>query len=143
MTRRLHPWTLGIALISLLMVTGCNGGTVGPTVSLKVTGDQAGQIARNALEAYNSGDYSAWSRDWSANMKGAIGEREFLAVRERLIDRYGRCASISNAMLEPSPRSGYVRWAFTAECQSGQLRFIFAFPGDGNRAESVYVEPVR
>jgi hypothetical protein len=64
--------------IGIFMVAAAQG-----SVTSRLSLAQAAEIAENALQAYNAGDYAVWSRDWSDAMKAAIKERDFMAFREQ------------------------------------------------------------
>ncbi len=112
-------------------------------LSAQIKPERVGVIALNALEAWNAGDYTGWSHDWSPALKTAVRAGDFESFRGRYFDRYGSCFAITHSDHGPSPRTGYSRWAFDVECQSGKLRFTFAFADGSERVESVYVEPLK
>jgi hypothetical protein len=49
------------------------------------------------LKAFNSGNYAAWSADWSEALKDAIREKDFLSFREQAIATAGRYVSIAGS----------------------------------------------
>jgi hypothetical protein len=147
--RRLDMKWLAIAVL-LLMVAGCTTAPAGQTatasstepVTSTLSEEQATGIAENALQAYNAGDYAAWSRDWSDTMKGAIKEANFLSFREQLMESHGRYQSIASMELMPGQNPGFVRWVAIANFERGQVRFGFGFPENGSQIEGVFPEPI-
>ncbi len=130
-----------------LVCTGCASVALGASTDQVLAGqrkpERVGMIALNALEAWNAGDYAGWSRDWSPALKTAVRAGDFDVFRDRYVERYGSCFAITHSQANPSRRIGYTRWDFDVECQSGRLRFTFAFAEAGEQVESVYVEPLR
>jgi hypothetical protein len=97
MRRNIIPMALGLLLG--LVLAACGGNTSG-------TGDQAGTpamstdraqtIAHNMLVAYNSGDYQAFSQDWSSPMKLVVRERAFQKFRDENLPTTGPFKAISS-----------------------------------------------
>jgi hypothetical protein len=77
------PTALGLLLAVVLAACGGDNGSAGRQAGQPaVTTDRAQTIAQNMLLAYNSGDYQAFSRDWSAPVKLLVGERRFREFRD-------------------------------------------------------------
>ena len=97
MRRAVVPAALGL-LLGLVLV-GCGSGD-------RSAGDQAGTsavgaaraqaIAQNMLVAYNSGDYQAFSSDWSSPMRLLVGERGFRQFRDENLPATGRFKAITS-----------------------------------------------
>lgn len=134
--------TLFVLLIAVVLVTACSGAPAsdGELTSV-LTEVEATAIAENALNALNTGDYAAWSRDWDNDLKGAINEEAFLQFREQALGQVGQFQSILSAEMAPSPRADSVRWVFTCQFENAKVRFIMAFPKDGKLANTVTTEP--
>ncbi len=134
--------TLFILLIIAVLVTACGGAPASAgEVTSALTEAEAIAIAENALNALNTGDYAAWSRDWDDDLKGAINEEAFLQYREQALGQVGQFQSILSAEMAPSPRADSVRWVFTCQFEKAKIRFIMAFPKDGKLANTVMTEP--
>ena len=74
---------LGLLLAVTLAACGGDDGSGGSQAATPaVNGDRAQAIAQNMLLAYNSGDYQAFSRDWSSPVKLVVGERRFREFRD-------------------------------------------------------------
>ena len=99
----------------------------------------ATEIATNALNAFNAGDYAGWTRDWSAAMKGAIKEADFLAFRDQLIAAKGKFVAIERVDVG-SNKPGTYRYTFTVAFELGSARLGFAFAGDSASVEGVFYE---
>jgi hypothetical protein len=83
MRRIVIPTALGLLLAVLLAACGggdSRGGDQAGTPAAR--GERARAIAQNMLLAYNSGDYQAFSRDWSSPVKLVVGERAFRELRD-------------------------------------------------------------
>ena len=81
--RMLNATALGLLLAVVLAACGGDNGSASRQAGRPaVTTDRAQTIAQNMLLAYNSGDYQAFSRDWSAPVKLLVGERRFREFRD-------------------------------------------------------------
>lgn len=133
--------TLFVLLIVALLVAACGGAPASDgEVTSVLTEAEATAIAENALNALNTGDYAAWSRDWDNDLKGAINEEAFLQFREQALGQVGQFQSILSAEMAPSTRADSVRWVFTCQFENAKVRFIMAFPKDGRLANTVTTE---
>ena len=136
--------TLFVLLIVAVLVAACGGAPASNgEVTSALTEAEATAIAENALNALNTGDYAAWSRDWDDSLKGAINEDAFLQFRGQALDQVGQFQSILSAEMAPSPRADSVRWVFTCQFEKAKIRFIMAFPKDGKLANTVTTEPAQ
>lgn len=132
---------LFVLLIVAVLVAACGSA---PTDDGKLTSvlteAEATAIAENALNALNSGDYAAWSRDWDDTLKSAINEETFLQYRDQALAQTGQFQSILSVEMTPSKRADSVRWVFTCQFENAKVRFIMAFPKDGKLANTVTTE---
>ena len=85
---------LGLLLGLVLAACGGNASSAGDQAETPaVSADRAQAIAQNMLVAYNSGDYQAFSRDWSSPVKFVVREQAFQKFRdENLPATAGRSA---------------------------------------------------
>jgi hypothetical protein len=72
-----------VVLAALLSVTlsACGGGGGGRGPAATVSAGQVEAIAANLLAAYSSGDYEAFSRDWSLPARLIVDEPAFAELR--------------------------------------------------------------
>jgi hypothetical protein len=134
---------LGLTVIGLLAMAACGSAPSDtPAPSSALTPEQAAEVAENALLALNSGDYSAWTRDWSADMKAAIKEPDFLQYRQAMLNDFGQFVSVAGVELVDGANPGIVRWVVTADFEKGAVRFDFAFQEDGEQILGVHSEAV-
>lgn len=132
---------LFISLILAVLASACGSARADDgKVTSVLTEAEATAIAENALNALNSGDYAAWSRDWDDSMKSAINEEAFLQYREQVLAQTGQFQSIISVEMTPSKRADSVRWVFTCQFENAKVRFIMAFPQDGKLANTVTSE---
>ena len=128
-------------LIVAVLASGCGSAPVdNDKVTSVLSEAEVTAIAENALNALNSGDYAAWSRDWDDTMKSAINEDAFLQYREHALAEMGQFQSILSVEMTPSKRADSVRWVFTCQFENAKVRFIMAFPQDGKLANTVMTE---
>ncbi|HWG85269.1 MAG TPA: DUF3887 domain-containing protein [Deinococcales bacterium] len=129
-----------IALVPLAVLALANT-RAESAVTSKVSARQALEIGSNALTAINSGDYKAYSRDWSAKMKAAIREREFLSWRDTVLRTAGKYQKIEKQELVAAKTPGFVKWVFTATFEKGSFLYNLSFPAEGNKVEGAFLEP--
>jgi hypothetical protein len=133
---------LPIVLILGLLLAACSGAapSEAPSDSTPAVDEsRAVDIATDAFTAFNEGDYSGWSRDWSDAMRSAIPQEAFEAWRASVLDELGRFVSLG--IPERSERQpGTYRWSFPVTFERGAATIGFAFAGGGNRVEGVFVE---
>ena len=127
-------------LIAALLLAAC-GSTSGP-VGSPITEDQATEMAENALQAFNERDYTAWSRDWSETMKGAIGEDAFFAFRDQYHGQLGNWVAITNVNGGPGVDEGTYRWTFDLEFENGGYRMWLGFKEGSPLIEGVSFEEI-
>lgn len=96
-------------------------------------------IAINAFEGYNAGDYATWTRDWSTLMTGAIKERDFVAVREQLMERIGRFVAIESVAYSES-KPGVHRYTFTVRFEKATAPVWFGWFTGSPKVEGVKFE---
>ena len=132
-----------IALAGLgLAASACGAAApaaAGPVTST-LTEAQAREAGENAFQALNSGDYAAWSRDWSAAMKAAISEQDFLAWREQVVQSQGQYQAITALELQPGLDERYFRWVYTLQFEQGSGRITLSFLKEDNRIVGVFPE---
>jgi ABC-type glycerol-3-phosphate transport system substrate-binding protein len=76
MRRIVISTALGLVLAVVLAACGGTEDSAAGGAGTAAAGtDRAQAIAQNMLLAHNSGDYQAFSRDWSSPMKLMVGER--------------------------------------------------------------------
>jgi hypothetical protein len=96
--RRMIMALLNVLLALALVACGGNGNE--PTQETATPSqEQARMIAENMLDAYNSGDYDALSRDWSSAMKSVIGEDAFRDFRDEALPVTGRFTKLTSVTL--------------------------------------------
>jgi hypothetical protein len=96
--RRMIMALLGVLLALALVSCGGNGNEPAQATATP-SEEQARMIAENMLDAYNSGDYDALSRDWSSAMKSVIGEDAFRDFRDEALPVTGRFTKLTGLTL--------------------------------------------
>jgi hypothetical protein len=96
----------------------------------------------SALEAFNTGDYATWSRDWDDAMKAMIDEKGFQEYRSQVLAAYGQYVSLESVEIQPGANKGYVRWVAIANFEKGKIKFGFGFLNDGREITGILPEAV-
>jgi hypothetical protein len=94
------------ALGALLAVTlsACGGGQVDRAPTVPQSNQQAQAIAANLLEAYNSGDYQAFSRDLSLPARLIVDEQTFADFRSENLSITGPFLAVTSVQPQPDQR---------------------------------------
>lgn len=128
-----------IAVAAVVIVLAACGAT-STSVGSPISEEDAVQMAENALEAFNGGDYAAWSRDWSETMKSAIDEEAFLSFREQFHAALGDYTAITDVTGAPGADSGTYRWTFDVQFERDDYRMWFGFKEGSRLIEGVSFE---
>lgn len=120
---------LVVFAVGVLAACG-TGAAAQPSIpsSPQVDATAAARMLDAALKGYNDGSYGTWTADWSDDMKAAIGEKDFAAVREQLMSSYGRYVSLSAPEIS-SHAPGTYRWTFRVAFEKGSATLWIAFRG--------------
>lgn len=122
----------GLAFAGLSLLACSSSPDPAATITPSVDETTVTEMARNALDGFNAGDYAAWSRDWSDTLRGAIDEAAFLAFREQAAAQFGEYLSIEDTSLT-SVKPGTHRWVFNVRFEKATATLSFGFV-DGRTA---------
>lgn len=136
--------TLFIVLVVMVLASACGSAANSPQGEPKsvLTQEEAASVIDSALQAINSGDYAAWSRDWDNDMKAAINDAAFQEYRSQVTAQYGKYVSLGSVEMQPGVQNGNVRWVAIADFEKGRIKFSFGFPADGRLVNGVFPEAV-
>jgi hypothetical protein len=133
-----HWMTKALALTALVVALAACGSTAAqPPATPAVDETTAIAMAERALAGLNAGNYAAWSGDWSATMKSAIKEGDFLAFRDTVLGSLGPYVSVERAELG-SKAPGTYRWTFAVAFERGKGTIAFGFADGGSKVEGVF-----
>ena len=137
--------TLFVLLVIAVLASACGGSASdvpqGEAVSV-LTKEEATEMIDSALQAFNTGDYATWSRDWDDAMKAMIDEKGFQEYRNQVVAAYGQYVSLESVEIQPGVNEGYVRWVAIANFEKGKIKFGFGFLNDGREITAVLPEAV-
>lgn len=129
--------TAAALLVAALVAGGC--ADAGPVPGARVGTGQARNMAMNMLSAYNSGDYTAYTRDFSDNLMRVESESGFSAFRDQLMRGLGRYQSIQS--IEALASGDSIRYVFTCGFEQGTGQLNLTLKTDGTKIESVFLQP--
>jgi hypothetical protein len=134
---------LGSAIVAVLGLVACSSDTSIDAPAPLVSEGEAWSMAESMLQAYNSGDYGAWSRDWSDEMKAAIDQATFGGFREQMFAVTGRFLELKSVELKPGEQDPDVaRYEFMASFErDDDVLFMIAFYPGSRKIDGVQVEP--
>jgi hypothetical protein len=95
------------------------------------------------LRAYNRGEYGAWGRDWSNEMRAAIDQATFEGFRQQAFPVTGEFLEIKGVELKPGEEDPDVtRYEFRAAFErDDDLLFMIAFYPGSRTVDGVQLEP--
>jgi hypothetical protein len=139
--------TKRIALFVLSVVVGIAAACGSPSAGVPqgkaesvLTQEEATTMIDRALQALNTGDYAAWSRDWDEDMKAAIRDKDFQSYRDQVVAQYGQYVSLESVEIQPGLQKGNVRWVAIAGFQKGRIKFSFGFANEGRLIQGIFPE---
>ena len=136
--------TLFILLIAAVLASACASASTAPqgeAVSV-LSQEEASALIDSALEALNTGDYAAWSRDWADDMKAAIQDKDFQSYRDQVVAQSGQYVAIESIEIQPGINADRVRWVAVADFEKGKIKYMFSFLPDGKQVKGVFPEAV-
>jgi hypothetical protein len=104
--------------------------------------EEASSLIDSALQALNTGDYAAWSRDWADDMKAAIKDKDFQSYRDQVVTEYGQYLALECVEMQPGSQADRVRWVVVAGFEKGKIRYAFSFLPDGKQVKGIFPEAV-
>lgn len=138
-------FTALLVILSVAAIVAACGSTnsapQGEAISV-LTQEEATALIDSALQAFNSGDYAAWSRDWDDAMKAAINDKTFQDYRSQVVAQYGQYVSLESLEIQPGSERGNVRWVAIANFENGKIKFSFGFQNDRRQITGIFPEAV-
>ncbi|HSK87854.1 MAG TPA: DUF3887 domain-containing protein, partial [Anaerolineales bacterium] len=104
--------------------------------------EEASTLIDRALQALNTGDYAAWSRDWADDMKAAIKDKDFQSYRDQVVAQYGQYVALESIEIQPGTNVDRVRWVVVADFEKGKIKYTFSFLPDGKQVKGIFPEAV-
>jgi Protein of unknown function (DUF3887) len=137
--------TLFILLIAAMIAVACGSAPGNPPQSKTesvLSPEEASTLIDSALQALNTGDYAAWSRDWADDMKDAIKDSDFQDYRQQVIAQYGQYVALESIEIQPGINADRVRWVVVADFEKGKIKYTFSFLPDGKQVKGIFPEAV-
>ena len=138
-------FTTLFVLIVAVLASACGSASTVPQgeVVSALTQDEATSLIDSALQAINTGDYAAWSRDWADDMKAAIKDPDFQAYRQQVTSQYGQYLALESIEIQPGQNADRVRWVVIANFEKGRIKYSFSFLPDGRQVKGIFPEAVQ
>ncbi len=116
-----------LAILAGVCISGCTG------QETVISGEErtavlayADPIADNLLQGFNEGNYTMYSRDFSAEMKGSLDEAAFVQNRELVTSRIGLYESRGDPVVTEDGEYIAVNYPATFEREDGvNVRLVF------------------
>lgn len=116
---------LAAALVLLIGLAAC-GTTPAVETVVPLTEQQVTSIVENMLTGYNTGDYTAFSRDMTTAMKTVISEEVFQEFVNESLATLGQFQSITSIEQSESGDTS-TDWVVTAQFEKNTLEFKVTF----------------
>jgi hypothetical protein len=117
---------IGAALILLFNLAACGPTTVNGTASVTLDEQHVTTILQNMLNGYNSGDYEAFSKDLSPEMKAVISKDLFDSFHTQSQATLGQFKSISS-IKQTESADGNITWTVSAVFEKTTQQFTVTF----------------
>jgi hypothetical protein len=129
--------TLLLTIVTAAVLTACGAPSSPGTGERTVDEPEARALAESAFDALNRGDYEAYSANWSADMKAAIGPDAFASFRSNVMADLGRYVSIEG-IETASVQPGTYRYIFTVAFERGTAQLAFGFREGSDLIQGVF-----
>ena len=137
--------TLFVLLMIAVVAASCSGVSANApqgTAKSILSQEEASSLIDSALQALNTGDYTAWSKDWADDMKAAIQDTDFQEYRQQVVARYGDYLALESIEIQPGQNADRVRWVAVADFEKGKIKYTFSFQPDGRLVKGIFPEAV-
>ena len=119
----------------MILLAGCAALQPKPA---SLSNEQAGQVADTVLKAIDAGDYAAFTKDFSDEMKKAFTETEYNKLRDLLAGATGRYQSIGEPTL--SNNGDYAVYSFPAQFEKEKVNVTLTFKIEGDKVEGLFFD---
>jgi hypothetical protein len=115
---------VSLLLVLSLMATGC-----GPASPAGLSDEEVLAVTENMLTAIDTGDYAAFTRDFSAEMLAAFPEDQFTQLRDLLHSASGTYTSCGEFSLSNNQGFAVYRVLCTYELEEVVVTVVFQISG--------------
>jgi hypothetical protein len=122
-----------LVLSAVAMLASC-----GPPGTASVSEDYIHLLAENKMQAFNEGDYVTFCQDFSAQLKEAFTEENFISFRETVLDSSGRFETITNSRISRTQDRNYVAYIFTTKFEEENVTLTLVYAIDGDQVEGIF-----
>jgi hypothetical protein len=95
-------------------------------------------LAENKMQAFNEGDYVTFCQDFSAQLKEAFTEENFISFRETVLDSSGRFETITNSRISRTQDRNYVAYIFSTKFEEEDVALTLVYAIDGDQVEGIF-----
>jgi hypothetical protein len=127
--------SLLIFLALALVLSGCQ-----PAKPAALSTDQVAQVSASLLQAIDAGDYTAFTRDFSDQMKAAFPQTQFDQLRTMLQETSGKY--ISQAAASLSDNQGYAVYHIVCKYEKEDVAVTITFLVGGDKVEGLFFDSV-
>jgi PBP1b-binding outer membrane lipoprotein LpoB len=127
--------SLLILLVLALTLAGCQ-----PAQPAGLSNDQVAQVTANILQAIDAGDYTAFTRDFSAQMNAAFTQAQFDHLRTTLQQASGKYISQTSTSL--SNNQGYAVYHIVCKYEKEDVAVTITFLTGGDKVEGLFLTSV-
>jgi hypothetical protein len=127
-----------VSIVSLLILLFLLAAGCAPASPSGLSNAEVLSVTGNLLTAINTGDYPAFTRDFSAEMLAAFPESEFTKIQEMLHSASGNYISCAEPSLTNNQGFAIYNIRCTYELEDVMVRIVFRI--DGTQVEGLFFD---
>ena len=135
MKNKITTTLLVITIVTTLFLTSCQ-----PAKPAALSNDQVVQIVDNTLKAINTGDYQAFTQDFSDGMNNAFTEDQFTSLADLLQNASGSYVSCADSAPALSNNQDYAVYRLNCTYELESVIVTVTFKVDGDKVEGLFFD---
>lgn len=133
MNKYRYPFVASLLLVLSILAVGC-----GPASPADLSNDEVIAVTKNVLTALDAGDYAAFSRDFSDEMRKALPEEQFNELRDTLHKFSGKFVSAGELKL--SNKNDFAIYRIICKYEHEDVVVTIVFYIGGNLVEGLFFD---
>jgi uncharacterized protein YpuA (DUF1002 family) len=132
---RVSVYVLPVVLVITLLFSGCQ-----PAQPASLSNEQVVQVVDQTLKAIDSGDYQAFTQDFSDEMKTAFTEQQFSSLVTLLHDASGNYTSCAGSTPPLTNNQGYAVYRLPCTFEKEKVVVTITFKVSGDKVEGLFLD---
>jgi hypothetical protein len=135
MKNKISTTLLSVVLVTALFLAACQ-----PPKTASLSNDQVVQVVDNTLNAITAGNYQAFTRDFSDEMKNTFTEAQFTSLVDLLGNASGKYVSCADSDPDISNNQGYAVYRLNCTFELERVMVTVTFKVDGDKVEGLFFD---